>query len=264
MVQLQRLAIAQRQISNRHIDLTAEQQHYLGRVLRLQVGDRFIAIDGVGQWWLAQLLVMLPASPPQAEILEAISVQNQELPIEVRLWVSLPKTGFDELVRYCTELGVSQIVPVISQRTVLKPSSQKVERWRRIIREAAEQSERQIIPTLRDPLPLAKAFEEEGGLNLTATSQRYICVARGDLPHLYGCMSQSKGDPIAIATGPEGGWTTAEVEMAKANGFQAVSLGRRILRALTAPLVALSYVSAVWETKATSEDYSDVQPENLK
>ncbi|WP_413164962.1 16S rRNA (uracil(1498)-N(3))-methyltransferase [Capilliphycus salinus ALCB114379] len=254
MVQLQRVAIAQTQISNRHIDLTAEQQHYLGRVLRLQAGDRFIVIDGSGHWWLAQLLVMLPAPPPQAEILEEISVQNQELAIEVRLGVSLPKTGFDEVVRYCTELGVSQIVPLISQRTVLKPSSQKVERWRRIIREAAEQSERQIIPTLLDPLPFEKALADGLGLNLTSTSQQYICVARGDLPHLYGCMSQSGGDAIAIFTGPEGGWTSAEVEMATACGFQAVSLGRRILRAVTAPVVALSCVSTIAEMKARSPD----------
>jgi 16S rRNA (uracil1498-N3)-methyltransferase len=127
MVQLQRIAIAPTQISNRHINLTAEQQHYLGRVLRLQVGDRFIAIDGLGHWWRAELVVSLPAPSPQAIILEAMVVQT-ELPVEVRLGVSLPKTGFDDIVRYSTELGVSQIVPIISQRTVLKPSPQKLER----------------------------------------------------------------------------------------------------------------------------------------
>ncbi|ERT05859.1 RNA methyltransferase, RsmE family protein [Lyngbya aestuarii BL J] len=259
MVQLQRLAIAMAQISNRHIDLTAEQQHYLGRVLRLRQGDRFIVIDGQGHWWLAQLQVMLPAPSPHAEILEAISVQN-ELPIEVKLWVSLPKTGFDDLVRYCTELGVSEIVPVISQRTVLKPSLQKVERWRRIIREAVEQSERQIIPTLVDPISFVNAIADSPDLRLTTTSQPYICVARGDLPHLYDCMSRSQStcDSITLATGPEGGWTSAEVEMAIASGFQAVSLGQRILRAVTAPVVALSYVSAIWETATKPENHSSV------
>lgn len=264
MVQLQRLAIAQAQISNRHIDLTAEQQHYLGRVLRLQMGDRFIAIDGEGHWWLAQLLVTLPAPSPQAEIVEEISVHN-ELPIEVRLWLSLPKTGFDDVVRYCTELGVSQIVPVISQRTVLKPSSQKVERWRRIIREAAEQSERQIIPTLADPVPFVRALEDSPDVNFTATSRQYICVARGDFPHLYTRLysdsaSQSGTDPIALAIGPEGGWTTAEVEIATARGFQPASLGRRILRAVTAPVVALSCVGAIWETTPTSNSQTRGQP----
>lgn len=263
MVQLQRLAIAQTQISNRHIDLTAQQQHYLGRVLRLQVGDRFIVLDGEGQWWLAQLQVKLPGSPPQAEILEAISVET-ELPAPVQLWVSLPKTGFDDVVRYCTELGVSQIVPVITQRTVLKPSSQKVERWRRIIREAAEQSERQIIPTLIDPISFRSALEDSSDLELTASSQLYICVARGDLPHLFDRFSESMGESILLATGPEGGWTRDEVEMAIANGFQAVSLGRRILRAVTAPLVALSCVSAILETATPRKDYRSVQPEKAK
>lgn len=251
MVQLQRLAIAQTQISNRHITLTAEQQHYLGRVLRLQPGDRFIVIDGQGQWWLAQIQVMLPGSAPQAEILEVISVQT-ELPVEVKLWVSLPKSGFDEVVRYCTELGVSQIVPVISQRTVLKPSPQKVERWRRIAKEAAEQSERQIIPTIIDPLPLTMALDQ-----IPSSRLNYICVARGDRPHLWNCLKQPS-DSITLLTGPEGGWTTAEVEKAIAAGFQGVSLGQRILRAVTAPIVALSYVNAILEASPTPEDPSSV------
>ncbi|MEL7034745.1 MAG: 16S rRNA (uracil(1498)-N(3))-methyltransferase [Cyanobacteria bacterium J06592_8] len=261
MVQLQRLAIAQTQISNRHIDLTAQQQHYLGRVLRLQMGDRFIAIDGQGQWWLAQLQVNIPGPSPQAEILEAISVET-ELPLSVELWVSLPKTGFDDLVRYCTELGVSQIVPLISQRTVLKPSSQKVERWRRIIREAAEQSERQIIPTVADPISLTSALENVADSHLSKASQAYICVARGSRPHLFNTLSESIGDSIILATGPEGGWTVAEVETAIASGFQAVSLGKRILRAVTAPLVALSYVSAILETTAARKNADSVYPEN--
>lgn len=259
MVQLQRLAIAPGQISNRQLHLTAEQQHYLGRVLRLQAGDRFIAIDGQGQWWQVELLAPLPAPPPQAEIVEAVAVFN-ELPVEVRLWVSLPKTGFDDVVRYCTELGASQIVPVISERTLLKPSSQKVERWRRIIREAAEQSERQIIPALADPIPFAKALEEKADFGSDAPSCRYICAARGNPPHLYTCLNSSLSanssgcESVTLATGPEGGWTPAEVDMAIACGFQAVSLGRRILRAVTAPVVALSCAGAVWEAGAAGEN----------
>ncbi|MEA5499651.1 16S rRNA (uracil(1498)-N(3))-methyltransferase [Limnoraphis robusta Tam1] len=256
MVQLQRIAIAPTQISNRHINLTAEQQHYLGRVLRLQVGDRFIAIDGRGHWWRAELEVSLPAPSPQAIILEAMVVQT-ELPVEVRLGVSLPKTGFDDIVRYSTELGVSQIVPIISQRTVLKPSPQKLERWRRIAREAAEQSERQIIPSIVDPISLATVMEDSHLFSLSTTHQ-YICVARGSLPHLLNCMKSSPLDSVTLLTGPEGGWTTAEVEMAIAAGFLAVSLGKRILRAVTAPIVALSYVTAVLESSPIPEDHLSV------
>jgi 16S rRNA (uracil1498-N3)-methyltransferase len=262
LAQLQRLAIAPSQIQNQQIFLNAEQQHYLVRVLRLREGDRFIAIDGQGQWWLARLKAVgaIHESPLQGEIIEALSVQT-ELPASVTLMVALPKgNGFDEVVRCCTELGVAGIAPVISDRTLLHPSSQKLERWRRIAVEAAEQSERQIIPTILDPVPFAV------GLSLVASQdslvlsngqmthdKRYICVARGDSPHLLYCLHNSSllalHSALTIATGPEGGWTPAEIQQASSAGFQPVSLGRRILKAVTAPIVAMSLVAATWESE---------------
>ncbi len=240
MAQLQRLAIAPSQLQEGKIILTTQQQHYLGHVLRLRGGDRFIAMDGLGQWWLAQLGVA------QAQILEPIQIQT-ELPVSVTLMAALPKgNGFDEVVRYCTELGVACIAPVLSDRTLPLPSPQKLERWRRIAQEAAEQSERQIVPDILAPVPF------RSGLCAAKQSQRYIGVARGTYPHLLGCLSDSIPPSMIIATGPEGGWTATEVEEAIAAGFQPVSLGRRILRAVTAPVVALSVVAAALEDRSQS------------
>ncbi len=251
MVQLQRLAIAPTQIQASHIVLTSEQQHYLNRVLRLRLGDRFIAMDGQGHWWLSEL-----EQPAQAQILESIQAQT-ELSATITLQIALPKgNGMDEVVRQVTELGVACIVPVISDRTLLKPSPQKLERWQRIAQEAAEQSERQIIPSILTPVPFAKMLQAAD-----LPEQRYICVARGDAPLLWDLLlpdlqkmppdrgrSTRRSATIAIATGPEGGWTPQEVEQAIAAGYQPVSLGRRILRAITAPVVALSWVVAVHES----------------
>jgi 16S rRNA (uracil1498-N3)-methyltransferase len=248
MSQLQRLVIAPSQRQDQQILLTTQQQHYLSRVLRLREGDRFIAMDGQGQWWLAVL------AEPNAQILETISVQT-ELSVSITLLVALPKgNGFDEVVRCCTELGVSCIVPVISDRTLLHPSPQKLERWRRIAIEAAEQSERQIVPTILEPEPLIAALSSVNSDTSSINNQKYICVARGDSPHLIDCL-QDKGQitnnkgqiMVVIATGPEGGWTKTEVECAIATGFQLVSLGRRILRAVTAPVVALSLVASAFD-----------------
>ncbi|MEH1843024.1 MAG: 16S rRNA (uracil(1498)-N(3))-methyltransferase [Nostoc sp.] len=257
MSQLQRIAIAPSQFQQGQILLTKEQQHYLGRVLRLREGDRFIAMDGKGKWWLAQL------AGEQARVLETLLVET-ELPVSITLMVALPKgNGFDEVVRCCTELGVTCIAPVLSDRTLLHPSPQKLERWRRIAAEATEQSERSFVPTILEPVTF------NTGLSF-ANSQQYICVARGEFPHLKDCLqhkgqmtndiaqSQSAGflcselcktgqETIVIATGPEGGWTTQEVDNAIAFGFQPVSLGRRILRAVTAPVVALSLITAACE-----------------
>ena len=253
MPQLQRLAVTATQICDRKIDLTREQQHYLNRVLRLQAGDRFIAMDGRGHWWLAVLEAQ--ETGLIASITKEIAV-NRELPVEVTLMAALPKgNGFDEVVRQATELGVASIVPVTSDRTLLKPSDQKVERWRRIAAEAAEQSERQIVPTILEPVSFDVAVKDCG------QKYRFICVARGDNRHLWDCLAalappQSpliRGEEdggelsIVIAIGPEGGWTEGEVKRAIELGFEAVSLGSRILRAVTAPIVALSLVGAAFE-----------------
>ncbi len=271
MAQLQRLAVSSTQICDRKIDLTREQQHYLNRVLRLSEGDRFIAMDGRGHWWCAVLGVR--ETGLFASIAEEIAA-NRELPVEVTLMAALPKgNGFDEVVRQATELGVASIVPVTSDRTLLKPSAQKVDRWRRIAAEAAEQSERQFVPTILEPVSFDIAVKDCGQKN------RFICVARGENRHLWDCLvslehphsplirGEQEGDggfdppqhplirgeqeggelSIVIAVGPEGGWTEDEVKRAIEFGFEAVSLGSRILRAVTAPIVALSLVGAAFE-----------------
>lgn len=234
MSQLQRIAIAPNQLQEAQILLTPQQLHYLGRVLRLRDGDRFMAMDGVGKCWLAQL------AGEQGQVLESLSVKT-ELPVTITLMVALPKgNGFDEVVRSCTELGVTCIAPVLSDRTLLNPSPQKLERWRRIAAEAAEQSERSFVPTILEPEAFSTAIK--AGVE----NQRYICEARGEYPHLRNSINSVSGE-IVIAIGPEGGWTEKEIENAIASGFQPVSLGRRILRAVTAPIVAISLIAAACE-----------------
>ncbi|BAZ53477.1 hypothetical protein NIES4103_61540 [Nostoc sp. NIES-4103] len=234
MSQLQRITIAPSQLQQGQILLTKEQQHYLLRVLRLRDGDRFIAMDGMGKWWLAQL------ATEQAQVLEPLSVAT-ELSVSITLMVALPKgNAFDEVVRTCTELGVACIAPVLSDRTLLNPSPQKLERWRRIAAEAAEQSERAFVPTILEPVAFSTTLP-------LVNSQQYICEARGNFPHLRDCLQNKGQETIVIATGPEGGWTQTEIENAIAAGFQPVSLGRRILRAVTAPVVALTLISASFE-----------------
>ncbi len=235
MPQLQRIAIALDQLQQNQILLTPQQQHYLSRVLRLQKGDRFIAMDGIGKWWLAQL------EGEEAQILELLIVET-ELPVSITLMVALPKgNGFDEVVRCCTELGVACIAPVMSDRTLLNPSPQKLERWQRIAAESAEQSERSFVPTILEPISF------DAALSSFATQQKYICEGRGNYPHLKNCLHNQGEMSIVIATGPEGGWTEKEIDNAIQACFQPVSLGRRILRAVTAPIVALSLVSAAYE-----------------
>jgi 16S rRNA (uracil1498-N3)-methyltransferase len=257
MTQLQRIAISPEQFQSGEILLTPEQLHYLVRVLRSRDGDKFIAMDGMGKWWLAQL------SGEQAQILQQLTVEN-ELPVAVTLILALPKgNGFDDVVRLCTELGVATILPVLTSRTLLNPSPQKLERWQRIAQEAAEQCERAYVPAILEPVAFPKA------LPLIEGQQKYICEGRGNYPHLLNCLRQAsiandqrqitlRQTPITndqgqmtiiIAIGPEGGWTATEIEQAINSGYQPVSLGKRILRAISAPIVALSIVAGELESR---------------
>lgn len=231
-----RLVINPEQIQEQKIILDPQQQHYLFRVLRLSNGDRFIALDGAGNSWLAQI------RDSSAQIVESIEIKT-ELPVALSLITALPKgSGYEQIIRCCTELGVSSFIPVISDRTILKPSSNKVQRWRKIATEAAEQSERQIVPNIFEPVKFISAIN-----NSTSTQNKYICVARGNSPSLWSCLPNRTRSEIVVATGCEGGWTEAEIKAAIAIGYQPVSLGDRILRAITAPIVVSSLAVAILE-----------------
>ncbi len=247
MRQLQRLTIATQQVQGQFIALTAEQQHYLSRVLRLRSGDRFLALLDSGIAWLAKL------EEETAELLEPQEVKS-ELPLNVTLVLSLPKgSGFDDVVRQVTELGVSRIVPVMSDRTVLKPSANRHDRWQRIAGEATEQSERSQSPTVEEPIDFARYLNKLEPPK--PNDLRYFCWGRGDSVHLLSQLQTNllAGDQIdmnigiTIAIGPEGGWTDEEVARSIKAGFITVSLGKRILRAITAPAAAMAIVGAVVE-----------------
>jgi 16S rRNA (uracil1498-N3)-methyltransferase len=235
---LQRITIDPSQIDDSQIALTAAQHHYLTRVIRLRTGGRFQAIDGSGTCYLAEI------NAETAQIIQIVSTLDRELPQLITLICALPKgNNFDDLVRACTELGVTTIIPAISDRTLLDPSPQKLQRWRKIAQEAAEQSERMVIPVITEPQGLKTIFA-----GVTDPSSRYLCEARGEHPHLLTVLQSTQlTDPIILAIGPEGGWTDGEIHLAIEHHFQLVSLGTRILRTITAPIVALSIVSAVIE-----------------
>jgi 16S rRNA (uracil1498-N3)-methyltransferase len=258
---VQRITIsADQQQGSSLITLRGDQVHYLMRVLRLKVGDRFIAQTGQGQQWLAAL----SEQAHQAQILEALAPSSQPFP-PLRLIAALPKgNSFDQVVRQTTELGVTHIYPVITERTLLKPKGNKLERWRRIAQEASEQSERITVPEIFEPadfISFIKQTSWEGGSagQRDDCELRYLCAARAQSPHLLAHLltHQPNEQPsqltsahlpsVILAVGPEGGWTANEITVATAHGYKIVSLGGAILRAVTAPITALSLVAAARE-----------------
>lgn len=245
---LQRVTLQAHQVSpvlqiNSAIALTSEQRHYLCNVLRLESESEFIALDRQGGWWLAQLSVDLDT----AKIIAKLE-NNSELSAQITLGIAMPKgSNIESVIRQTTELGVRQIVPLFSDRTIIKSGTeignQKRDRWQRIAEEAAELSMRTYVPEINNPTTLTSWLEYLA--KSPTPSLKYICVINPDATHLLTSLQsiENKGQ-IVIATGCEGGWTTREEEMAIASGFVPVSLGDRVLSAVTAPVVALSIVSA--------------------
>ncbi|WP_035985319.1 16S rRNA (uracil(1498)-N(3))-methyltransferase [Leptolyngbya sp. KIOST-1] len=229
--------------------LHPSQQHYLYRVLRLGPGQQFVALDGRGQQWVASL-----TTESDWAAIAPMATAMPTLLAPITLAIALPKGGgFDEVVRQTTELGVTTLQPVISDRTLHQPNPKKLERWQRIATEATEQSERLLRPQILPPLPWRDYVQRP------PEGYRWICVARGEAPHLLTVAQAS--DPAvaaAIAVGPEGGWTAAEVEGAIAAGFQPVSLGPYVLRAVTAPLAALALVSAARAPGNSPAKFKDI------
>jgi 16S rRNA (uracil1498-N3)-methyltransferase len=249
VAQLQRLAITPEQCIQDTVALTPDQQHYLTRVLRLKSGDRFIALLEQDCWRLAELQL-----GQSARLLEALLVQS-ELAQPITLYAALMRQGFEEVVRAATELGVAQLVPILSSRTMVHPSDQKLSRWRRIAAEAAEQSCRQTVPPILAPLSFDAALDRvpyslqpsqpsSDAMPSTAEVHRLICVTDAEAPNLLRTLEKLPKLGILIMVGPEGGWTPAEQSLAISQGFLPVSLGHRVLRAVTASVAAVSVLAS--------------------
>jgi 16S rRNA (uracil1498-N3)-methyltransferase len=247
VAQLQRLAITPSQcINETTFALKSEQLHYLTRVLRLTEGDRFVAIPGTGTWWLAEL-----HANAEAKILQTLTPDTELMGKLTLLAAPAKGNGFDDVVRITTELGVSQIVPLITQRTVLQPSPHRISRWQRIAQEAAEQSHRLIVPDIVPPLTMGDALQYIQQA-VTHGQPCYVGTVDPKHPHLLQYPIASKHQGAVILAGPEGGWTEAEQEDAIAAGCQPFSLGRRVLRAVTASIAVIALFSAQYELEDRS------------
>jgi 16S rRNA (uracil1498-N3)-methyltransferase len=140
-------------------------------------------------------------------------------------------------IEKCTELGVTRIVPVIARRTdahLATAAAKRVERWRRIAHEAAQQSRRQRVPQIDEAVKLKVALNVETGVRLLLNENEQA-------KKIYDVLSE-KPQEVAIAVGPEGGWADEELAQFDAAGWQSVTLGSRILRAETAAIAAMAAV----------------------
>jgi 16S rRNA (uracil1498-N3)-methyltransferase len=155
----------------------------------------------------------------------------------------------DWVIQKAAELGVDQIVPVHSRHSVVKPKSDRIAhqraRWERIAHDAAQQSERWTLPVIDDPRDFPVACAQ-----FAATPTRGILAERSDGLSLAAMLLPvAHEDPIVLFIGPEGGWALEELQLAQEKGYQALTLGPRILRAETAAIAALSILQSRLDEK---------------
>ncbi len=213
--------------------LEREEAQHLVRVLRLGVGDRFLAFDGSGQEVLAEILGTRPRV--RARLLESRHPQV-EPETAVTLYLALVKgERFDWAVEKATELGVSRLVPMATERTEVRvPGEERQRRWQRLATAAAAQSGRVRVPEVAAPLSFFRAIGEAARL------ERAVLLAPGGQP-----LAGPWGATLALLVGPEGGFSEAEHAAAASAGLATAGLGPRILRVETAALAALARVLQV-------------------
>ncbi len=212
------------------VSFTPEAARQLDRVLRCEVGDRVIALDGSGD----EIEVELRAVGKLTTGAIVSRRRNHAEPsIRLSLYMGLLKGSKLELVlQKCTEVGVSRFVPVVTQRAVpSEPSESRHTRFTAIVREAAEQSRRGIVPTIDAPLSWEEALAD------AETRGPAIVLWEEERTNRFDSLNSIAHSAAGLLIGPEGGLTPAEVESARGRGAHIVSLGPRILRAETAAIV---------------------------
>lgn len=238
---MHRFFVDSAQISGEVVTISGEDLKHIKNVLRLKKGEEVSICDGEENDYVA-VIESIDSQEVQLSIVDSFKSKG-EAPIKLKLYQGLPKGDKMELiVQKCTELGVSEIVPMATKRAVVKLSdekkiSKKLERWQKIAEEAAKQSKRGRIPLVNRLVTLKEAVSElgEGELALMlyeSESENSLKKAlRG-----YG------GKTVSVFVGPEGGFEESEAEILKDAGAKVVSLGNRILRTETAGLAASAVI----------------------
>jgi 16S rRNA (uracil1498-N3)-methyltransferase len=231
------------QISNGTLTVTGELLDHLRASLRVRVGERIWTGDEHRQRFLVQV-THVDRRALRGEVLERRSGPAPAAPRLLLGQSVLKGERMDWAIQKSTELGAAVIVPLVSEQTIVRPKERHAgsqrKRWQRIAREAAQQSERWEVPIIgafRDATDFFSA-PDLAGLRLIL-SERGAGQSLRSVP-----LPASPAQTISLAVGPEGGWRVGELDAAAANGYVAVTLGARILRAETATLAALSILQS--------------------
>jgi 16S rRNA (uracil1498-N3)-methyltransferase len=233
-----RLYVPAQRLGGARLVLTGSEHQHLGRVLRARAGDRVTLFDGAGREVEAQV-ARVARHETELELGEPRTAVASALPIT--LLCAIPRGArMDFLIQKTVELGVSRLVPLVTERSVSRPGAEagRRSRWEKIAREAARQCGRADVPAVEAPTLLAAA------LAMTGLPARRLALFEGERDRsLRAELSSQEPAATALLVGPEGGFAPLEIAAARGAGFVAVGLGRLILRVETAAIVAVALVA---------------------
>ncbi|HET6884748.1 MAG TPA: 16S rRNA (uracil(1498)-N(3))-methyltransferase [Rubrobacteraceae bacterium] len=205
-----------------------EARHVL-KVLRGRNGDALEVVDADGRLFLAEL-----GAGDEARVLEVLEGYEE---VGLSLYQAVPKGGrMDLVVEKATEVGATKIVPLLTERGLVRPGDAKVGRWRRVAEAAARQSLRMVVPEVAQPVSFSEAVREAG-------EEGVLLHNEPDLASLEALVSA----PASLFVGPEGGWSEEELQAAEEAGLALAQLGPYRLRSETAGVVAAARARAALE-----------------
>ncbi|WP_019528852.1 16S rRNA (uracil(1498)-N(3))-methyltransferase [Dasania marina] len=225
--------------SGQSVELEAQASHYLSKVLRMQTDAALILFNNQGGEFDANIVSI--AKKSVSVVIGEHRSDNRQSPLSVHLGIAMSKGDrMDWVMQKATELGASEITPLYTDRTELKLKADRADKkhshWHNIIISACEQCQRNLLPQLHQPSNL------QDWLN-SAQADKKLVLHHRNSQQLNPADSPSSA---AILIGPEGGLSDSEIQLAEAQGFNALSLGPRVLRTETAPLVALTLLQSLW------------------
>lgn len=247
---MQRYFINENKWFENRVIITGEDHHHITHVMRMEINDKIIVNKHDGQAALGKI-TEITDNKVEAVLVKWLP-ENRELPVEVSIAQGLPKGDkWEFILQKGTELGAHHFVPFQADRSIVKWDSKKLNkkapRWNKIVKEASEQSHRNIIPTVDTVLAFDQLMKKSSTYDWKFFAYEES-ARRESTVSLHEHFSQiGQGGSIIVVIGPEGGFTEEEASRFKREGFQSVRLGPRILRTETAPLYVLSSLSYYFE-----------------
>ncbi len=218
--------VEREEITGEVVRLAPDDYHHLWRVLRLRIGDPLEVCDGQGHVWQASLL-----SSGRAELVEGPVVREAPKP-RLHVLQALPRgRKLDDVIEALVELGVERITPVVAERSIPRLTGEKRERahrrWTAVARAAAAQSRRAWLPVVSELDDVASA-----ATNLARSHVGGVAAHVGASTPLALALAALPPDipEVAVAVGPEGGWSESEVDCWRSGGLEAITLGPSVLR----------------------------------